>query len=216
MKKILILGGTQFVGRNLIEQLIKIDSYDITIFNRQQTQGKLFPQINKIKGDRDTDDIKQITKEKWDFIIDVSCYYPHWIENTIKYANSVSKYIFISTISVYDIHINDYSIKDENSQILSCNHKQRTDHSLQSYGNRKAECERILKKSGLNYLILRPALIYGKYDHTDRLYYWLYQTKTKKKVLLPENGATQLSLTYVKDLVNTILDALSNNNQTIH
>ena len=217
MEKILILGGTQFVGKNLVEQLIAMDNYDISIFNRQKTQGGLFPELNKIKGDRNTNDIKKIANEHWDYIIDLSCYYPDWIANTIHYTNNIKKYIFISTISVYDIDNNDYSLKNEEYKTYSCTSKQRTDTSLKSYGHRKAECERILKKSGLNYTILRPALVYGKYDHTDRLYYWLYQVKKSKNLLIPDNGKSQLSLTYVCDLVNAIINELltdTNNNET--
>ena len=84
---------------------------------------------------------------------------------------------------------------------------------MESYGNRKSECERILKNSELNYLILRPSLVYGKYDHTDRFYYWLYQVKHNDVLLLPENGERQFSLTYVHDLIDSIVEALSNNIQ---
>ncbi|MFK8038127.1 MAG: NAD-dependent epimerase/dehydratase family protein [Crocinitomicaceae bacterium] len=212
MKKILILGGTQFIGRNLVERLIAIDEFDITLFNRQQTQIDLFPEIKKIKGDRGTDEIKQIKKENWDFVIDLSCYYPNWLKSTIINLNvNLEKYIFISTCSVYDNKLNPAPIKDEQTKTQTCSSSQLTDKSIESYSNRKAECERILKNSNLDYLIFRPSVVYGKYDYTDRFYYWIYQVKYKKALLLPDSGKRQFSLTYVSDLVDSIVKALSKN-----
>ncbi|MEY4926199.1 MAG: hypothetical protein RI894_635 [Bacteroidota bacterium] len=60
MDKILILGGTHFIGRNLIEKLLETNIYDITLFNRQKTSPDLFPDLKKIKGDRETDDINKV------------------------------------------------------------------------------------------------------------------------------------------------------------
>lgn len=76
MKKLLILGGTQFIGRNLVERLQKEDDFELTLFNRQMTGAELFQDVQKIKGDRSTDDIQQIAGKDWDFIIDLSCYFP--------------------------------------------------------------------------------------------------------------------------------------------
>lgn len=212
MKKVLILGGTQFIGRCLVEKLLHLDVYDITLFNRQKTEVNLFPRIKKIKGDRETDDIRQIKKEKWDFVIDFSGYFPNYLENTLTYLNnSLLKYIFISTCSVYDNNKYPWSIKDEHTKTKKCSRLQRTDKSIDTYSNRKAECERIIIDSGIDYLIFRPSVVYGKYDYTDRFYYWLYQVKHKEALLLPNNGEGKFSLTYVYDLVDSIIEALSNN-----
>ena len=76
------------------------------------------------------------------------------------------------------------------------------------YGGKKAECERILAKANIDYRILRPALVYGRFDHTDRFYYWLYQVKMNKTLLLPDNGNRLFSITYVDDLVESIVESL--------
>ena len=211
MRKVLILGGTQFIGRNLVERLKRIGGYDITLFNRQQTQVDLFPEIKKIKGDRETDDVNQLANKNWDFVIDVSCYYPNSLSSVLKEINKdLYKYIFVSTCSVYDNDDNQAPLKDEQAKILSCSDNQRVDRNIESYGNRKAEAERMLQESGLNYLILRPSLVYGKYDHTDRFYYWLYQVKHNDFLFLPDNGDRKISLTYVHDIVDVIVDSLTN------
>ena len=211
MKKILILGGTIFIGCNLVERLLQDNTYEITLFNRQQSKANLFPNTKKIKGDRETDDIKKISKTNWDYVIDVSCYYPDALANVLKYLNSnLKKYIFISTCSVYDPY-EELILRDEEATILTCNEDQKTDRTKNSYGNRKAECERILMVSGFNYLILRPSLVYGTYDPTDRFYYWLYQAKKHKTLLLPDKGKRLFSVTYVHDLIKALIIALNSN-----
>ena len=211
MEKILILGGTQFIGRTLVEQLQKLNSYDITLFNRQKTQADLFHNIKKIKGDRETNDVRQIENEDWDYVIDVSCYYPDSLVNVLEsLKGSLKKYILVSTCSVYDDDNDKTPMRAETAKVLSCTKEERIDRTDASYGNRKAECERILVNSNQNnYTIFRPSLVYGPYDHTDRLYYWLYQVQTNKTVLLPDFGEKLFSITYVHDLVNAIINALT-------
>lgn len=214
MKRILILGGTNFIGRNLVEKLLESNEYEITLFNRQRTYSYLFPEINKIKGDRETNEIRQITGKNWNYVIDLSCYYPNSLERVLNSIGSLEKYIFISTCSVYENENNYTILRNEQSKILTCSSEQKTDRNPETYGNRKAECEQILKKSGFPYVILRPALVYGKYDPTDRLYYWLYQIKMNNVLLLPENGERLFSTTYVSDLVSAIIQSLKSDVQS--
>lgn len=75
-------------------------------------------------------------------------------------------------------------------------------------GNRKAQCERILRASEFPYTIIRPALVYGSYDKTDRLYYWIDQIQREEKLVLLENGKRKFSMTYGKDVGQLILKAL--------
>lgn len=210
MKKTLILGGTQFIGRNLVQRLLDIGGYDLTLFNRQQTQNNLFPDVKRIKGDRETADINQISAKHWDYVIDLSCYYPDALTNTLNSLQGKHvKYVFISTCSVYSNENEALRSKSEEAEILECDDTERIDRTTQSYGNRKAECERILHQSGMDYVILRPALVFGPHDHTDRFYYWLHQVHTNDTVLLPENGKRTFSMTYVNDLVDVMIQSLN-------
>lgn len=209
MKKILVFGGTQFVGKTIVEKLVSLNQYDITLFNRGKTDNETFSELRLIKGDRETGDIEQIGEESWDYVIDVSCYYPRMLESALAHLESVDRYIFISTCSVYDNQSHQGTFRNEDTPILPCTEEQRTDRSLTTYGQRKAACERILRASGLDHIIFRPALVYGPQDYTDRLYYWLYQVKTHPTLLLPNMGESKFSLTYVKDLADVVARALS-------
>jgi len=210
MKKILIIGGTHFIGRYLVERLLSEDRYDLSLFHRGLTNKDLFPSVNRIFGDRYTDDIKQIKKKNWDIVVDLSCYYPKGISESLKCLNELENYIFISTCSVYDNDQYSGILRNEDAPILSCTKEEAIDSSDESYGQRKAECERILKASRLPYTILRPALVFGKYDTTDRMYYWLNQMKKNELLVLPESGKRNFSLTDVSDLVESILYFIHN------
>jgi len=210
MNKILILGGTNFIGRNLMESLVLNDDLELTIFNRGKTNPNLFPQITKIVGDRNTTDINLIFNSNWDYIIDLSCYYPNSLTQILKGINpSLKRYIFISTCSVYDNDSEKTILRGENSLLKSCSKMESVDTTLDTYGKRKVHCEKVLKQSGIRYSILRPALVYGQYDNTDRFYYWLYQIKMDHDLLMPNNGESLFSVTYVKDLVNAIIKTIN-------
>lgn len=208
-EKILILGGTNFIGRNLVEALIQTNEYEITLFNRGQTNDRLFPNITKILGDRQTGAIAQIGKTDWDYVVDLSCFYPADLEQTLTHLKTKpKKYLFISTCSVYDNENYKDALRNEDSPILSCTENQALDTSVDTYGHRKGACEKILASAGINYSILRPALVYGQYDATDRFYYWLHQIKKHDSLLLPESGQRTFSTTYVLDLVSAIIKSL--------
>lgn len=213
MKKLLILGGTQFIGRRLVERLSKNKNLDITLFLRGKTNPNLFPNIRKILGDRETKDIQKITNQYWDYIIDVSCYHPNSLEKLIdNLKGKVGRYIFISTISVFPLAEFVNQMIDEKHRTLKCSTKQRNakEFNGSNYGAKKAECERILLKAEwLDKIIFRPSIVYGVYDHLDRLYYWIYRIKTADRILIPNYGRERVTLTYVDDLVRLIEEGLS-------
>jgi len=210
MEKLLILGGTQFIGKNLTEALLKLNKYDITIFNRGKTKPHLFPNVKRIIGDRNTDDIFKISQQKWDYVIDVSCYYPNSLDNLLTALDgNVKRMVFVSTCSVYDDSNQKITLYEEDTPVFDCKIEERTDTSDATYGKRKAECERILQQSNLDYIAFRPALVYGPSDHSDRFYYWIYQVLNNDPLLIPDNGGRLISLTYVHDLVSWIIEALT-------
>lgn len=209
MKKILVLGGTQFIGRYLVEELSKNPEVEMTLFNRGKTGGDIFPAIARIIGDRGTDDVKKIAEGKWDFVIDLSCYFPDHLLSVLENLEvAPERYVFVSTCSVYDSANDQRRMRDEDSLLMKFDENQRNDASGESYGGRKVECERIMAASGFDHVVFRPALVYGPYDHTDRFYYWLYQVKKFDQVLYPDKGERVFSITYVGDLVEAIIKSL--------
>jgi 2'-hydroxyisoflavone reductase len=208
MKKILVLGGTMFVGRAMAEKLSANREYELTLFNRGKSNANLFPSIRQIHGNRETDDILQVCDQHWDCVIDFSGYYPVSFEKLLtSLKGKVNRYIFISTISVYDLDKFGGNLVKETDPIHPCFNEKKISKLPDAYGEKKAEMERILQKEDwLDKIIFRPSFIYGKYDWTERLYYWLYRAKFFDRILMPQDFS--LSLTYADDLVAGIIAAI--------
>jgi 2'-hydroxyisoflavone reductase len=213
MKKILILGGTGFVGRILTENLIASGIKPV-LFNRGKRNPGLFPYLRHIKGNRLTEDINRIAGENWDVVVDFSCMFPDNLEEILNILKGkVGRYIFISTLSVYPMDDPEFW-KDPVNEVaatLGCTPEQRKDPDVNStYGQKKAECERILLgRNDIDSIIFRPGLIYGRYDYTDRFYYWLYRAKAVSKILMPEEGKERFTATHSEDFAKLIESAIS-------
>jgi 2'-hydroxyisoflavone reductase len=210
--KVLILGGTGFVGRILTENLLK-SNYKITLFNRGKRNPGIFPEVKHLFGDRETDEIEQIASGDWDAVVDFSCMQPDNLNRILGLLEGkVERYIFISTASVYPLD-NPSELKfplTEDEEILPCSEEQRmTKDILSAYGNKKAECERILLgNKWMDAIIFRPAVIYGRYDPSDRFYYWLFRAKTQSEILIPEYGKSKATNTYSEDFAKILQEAI--------
>lgn len=222
MKKTLILGGTLFVGRNLTEQLLsKTNQYDVTLFHRGKSNPDLFPEIKKIQGDRKTDDIKKIANQNWDVIIDMCGYYPNNIDTMLDALKGrVGRYVFVSTSSHLQIdEENTTEPINEDLPLVECSKEQRDDPDVnKTYNEKKAECERVIEsKHWLDSIIIRPALIVGQYDYSDRLYYWFYKMHTQQKILIPNLGKELSAFSDVRDLATILVKSIEvNNNYRIY
>jgi len=211
--KILILGGTGFVGRILTENLISSGLLPV-LFNRGKRNAGIFPELRKITGDRESDDIRLIADEDWDVVVDFSGMYPDSLENITKLLKGkAGRYIFVSSASVYVME-DEEKLKvpiKEDFEVYGCTEEQRNDKNvLATYSQKKSEMERILLQSDwLDVIIFRPALIYGRYDPTDRFYYWLYRMKEETELLIPDMGITRITNTYSEDFARLIEKSLS-------
>ncbi|MGB0423674.1 MAG: NAD-dependent epimerase/dehydratase family protein [Flavobacteriales bacterium] len=202
--KVLLLGGGSFLGKNMLLNLVESEEFELSVLNRGKTQTEIHDSVNYIKADRDFP-CAALSQVHYDIVLDFSCYFPQQLRNVLQnLGQAPSHYIFISTCSVYD-NENVTSInRNESCLTLTCSKEEERNTDVSTYGQRKAECERILIQSGIPHTIYRPALVFGAFDPTDRLYYWLHQIKTQKELLLPDSGERIFSLTYVHDVVSSI------------
>lgn len=206
--KVLILGGTLFTGRILTERLLQRSDIALTLFNRGKSNSDVFAQVQQLHGNRETDDINKILEQNWDVVIDFIGYYPLTFSTLLnKLSGKVGRYIFISTVSVFPLGATEGTIFETDST-LTFTETQKTSMLPDAYGEKKAEMERLLlAQKRLDSIILRPSFIYGRYDWTDRFYYWLYRASQQQKVLIPEQKL--LSLTYAEDLALAIENAIT-------
>jgi 2'-hydroxyisoflavone reductase len=208
--KILVLGGTNFIGRLFIERIRDNANYDITLCNRGKTNAGLFDGLKHISLERNEGDLSVITNTVWDRVVDFSGYYPVPFEKLIDaISKNVHRYIFISTVSVYDLDKYANLTVTEKFETLACSPEQKVSKLPDAYGEKKAEMERyLLANEDMDTMVLRPSLIYGQYDPTDRLYYWLNRVNNDDDIILPGGGEKLTSLTYGPDLAAIVEEAL--------
>jgi 2'-hydroxyisoflavone reductase len=208
--KILILGGTGFLGPHTVNAALA-QGHSVTLFNRGKTNAHLFPQLEKIKGDRNSKDIEQLADRKFDAVIDTSAYYPRSVNLAMSVLKeNIGQYLFVSTISVYS----DWSKPgmDETAAVGTLNDETSEQVTGQSYGPLKALCEQAAEKHMPDRVAtIRPGLIVGPRDKTDRFTYWPVRIKQGGKVLAPGDGSDFIQYIDVRDLAEWMVFCLENN-----
>src|ERR1700742_3491699 len=102
-RRVLVLGGTAFVGRAVVAEAVRL-GHVVTLFNRGLTHPELFPDLEKLRGDR-ASDLSALAGRSWDAVIDVAAYYPADVARSIDVLrDGVERYVFVSTLSVYARH----------------------------------------------------------------------------------------------------------------
>jgi 2'-hydroxyisoflavone reductase len=201
-KKILILGGTGFLGPALVEAA-QPRGHTLTLFNRGKTRPGLFPDVEKLHGDRDGH-LEALAGRKWDVVIDTSGYVPRVVRASAELlAPNVEQYLFISTISVYK-DMDRYGL-DEDSAVATVE-DEKTEDVSKYYGALKASSEKAAQAAMPGRAtIVRPGLIVGQGDPTDRFTYWPVRVARGGEVLAPGDGADPVQFIDVRDLAAFIL-----------
>ncbi len=168
--RILIIGGTQFVGRGLAQASLDA-GHDVTLFHRGQTNPGLFPDATEILADRDGG-LDALGDSGWDAVIDTCGYVPRVVKASVNALRGrVGTYVFISTGSVYtDLHV--HGIHEESPIHEPIDDPTTEEVNGETYGPLKVSCEREVLTAYPEALIVRAGLIMGPHDHTDRFPYW--------------------------------------------
>lgn len=196
--KLLILGGTVFLGRHLVEAaLARGDA--VTLFNRGQHNAELFPEVEKLRGDRDGG-LDPLRGRAWDAAIDTSGYVPRLVRaSATLLADAVAHYTFISSISVY-ADVSSPGL-DESAPVGTLADETVEEVSGESYGPLKALCEQAAEAAMPGRaLVIRPGLIVGPHDPTDRFTYWPHRVAQGGEVLVPGRPERAVQLVDARDL----------------
>jgi 2'-hydroxyisoflavone reductase len=195
-KKILILGGTKFIGPAIVAAA-RARGHTITLFNRGKTNPGLFTDLEQLHGDRDGK-LDALRGRKWDAVIDDSGYVPRHVKDSATLlAPSVQHYLFVSTISVYA----DGSKPIDESSALAKLDKPTEEVTPQSYGALKVLCEQAAAAAAPNKVsVVRPGLIVGPDDPSDRFTYWPVRVARGGEVLAPGTPDDPISYIDVRDL----------------
>lgn len=206
--KILVLGGTVFLGRALVEAALE-QGYEITLFNRGRTNPNIFPGVEKLYGSRDSD-LAELQGRHWDAVLDTSGYIPAVVRKSARLlARQSDHYTFISTLSVYA----DVSTPglDEEAPLAKLADENTAEVSGETYGPLKAACEREVIEAMLDRaLVVRPGLIVGPYDQSDRFTYWAHRLARGGEILAPGRPDREVQFIDVRDLAEWLLRMLEN------
>lgn len=195
---ILILGGTVFLGRHLVEAALT-RGHNVTLFNRGQHNADWFPDIEKLRGDRDGD-LTALQGRRWDAVIDTCGYVPRIVRASAELlANAVEHYTFISSISVY-ARLNQSGL-DESTPVGKLEDETVEEITGETYGPLKALCEQTVADvmPGRS-LSIRPGLIVGPYDPLDRFTYWVTRVARGGGVLAPGRPVRRVQIIDARDL----------------
>ena len=212
---ILIIGGTRFLGRHLVDSALA-RGHQVTLFNRGQTNPNLFPNIETIIGDREHD-IEKLSDLTWDAVMDTCGNMPRIVhESAVGLERSVKRYVFISSISAYaDESYGKIGLtEDDPPAPLS---DESDDNTPETYGPRKTRCEKYVQDVYKDRaLIIRPGLIVGPNDPTDRFTYWPVRIAGGGDVLAPEKPEVPVQIIDVRDLADFIIMLLKINASGIY
>lgn len=181
--KILILGGTGFIGPHQVRYALA-RGHKLTLFNRGKTHPGLFPNVELLEGDRNGK-IDALKGRDWDVVIDNPATLPRWVRDTAQLLKGHARqYIFISTVSVYAD--NSKPGMDESTALMTTNDPEAARVTNQNYGALKALAEKEAEKAFPGQTtVIRPGLIVGPGDTSDRFTYWPVRIARGGEVLAP-------------------------------
>lgn len=209
--RLLILGGTVFLGRHLAN-VAAVRGHTVTIFHRGQTNPDLFPNLETLHGDRDEGQtgLAALEGRTWDAVIDTCGYLPGVVATSAKLlAKSVRQYCFISTISVLsDTATPD---QDEDTELAALpDGASAKELTPPAYGALKALCEQeVTAVYGDRARIVRPGLIVGPWDPTDRFTYWPRRVAQGGSILVgpPEQRVQFIDVRDLSEWIVRVLEA---------
>jgi len=194
--RLLILGGTGFIGPHMVRIALE-RGHTVSIFNRGRTNTHLFPEVEKFKGDRDGD-LESLKGKTWDAVIDNTGYVPRHVRDSCDLLKgNVGRYLFTSTGSVYNL---DTERVDEDSKLLEVTHPE-SEEVNKYYGELKVLCEQAVEERyGKAGTIVRPHIVAGPGDTTDRYTYWPVRIDKGGEVIGPGDPANPMQYIDVRDL----------------
>lgn len=198
---ILILGGTQFVGRHIVEAFLD-SGHKVTVLTRGKSKDELPEAVERLHGDRNEGaaGLRALEGREWDACVDVSGYTPQQVRASASALQGrVGRYVFVSTVSVY-AEPERHPVR-EDDPLSAPAAEDVTEVSGKTYGPLKVTCENIVHEVyGEHRTVLRPQIVAGPFDHTARYPYWPDRAARGETVLAPGDGQDCLQVIDARDL----------------
>ena len=196
--KLLVVGGTMFLGRHIVDAALAA-GHEVTLANRGRTNADLFPDVARLVVDRDGD-LSALATGEWDAVIDTCGYIPGHVRPLAELLRDrVGHYSFVSSVSAYT----DVSTPgvDEDSPVGALEDPTITEVTGESYGPLKVLCEEVVRKVyGDRACVVRPGLIVGPHDPSDRFTYWPRRFDAGGEAIVPDWRDMPVQLADGRDL----------------
>jgi 2'-hydroxyisoflavone reductase len=197
------MGGTRFAGYFLVEAALRA-GHEVTLFNRGQSDPEAFPEAQRLVGDRDGG-LEPLRGRTFDVVVDTCGYFPRVVRHSVELlARSIGLYVFVSSISVYADDVSPGF--DEDAPVRTLDDPEVEEIRDDTYGGLKVLCEREVERGfSERALIIRPGLIVGPRDRSDRLTYWVRRVARGGDVLAPGSPQRPVQLIDARDLAGWTL-----------
>jgi 2'-hydroxyisoflavone reductase len=227
MDSAFVVGGTRFVGRHLVDDLLDND-YDVTIFNRGNHPNPFADddRVTHVAGDRTDDgDLASAARDaEYDAVFDVVAYQPREVRTATRIFDDADAYVYVSSGDAYgteEIPKREGALRasservsgaaashEGGTELRPCTDEQARDDSGETYGNRKAEGDRAVfaaaAERDLRAMAVRPCIIYGPHDYTERLDFWIDRVATHDRIVVPGDGTNVWHRAYVEDVASAL------------
>lgn len=208
MDQALVIGGTQFIGRHLVSELLDHD-YAVTLYNRGTHDNPFADddRVEHVAGDRtDEETLADAAKSvDPDAVFDMIAYHPGEVETATRIFADADAYVYVSSGAVYAD--DEIPKREGETRLLDCSEEQAVDDSWETYGERKAEGDRSIfaaAENGVRAMAVRPTIVYGPYDYTERVDYWIDRIESFDRVVVPGDGNFVWHLAYVADVASAL------------
>lgn len=210
--RVLVLGGTQFVGRHIVEALLSA-GHRVSILTRGKSPDELPASVERLRGDRDEGaaGLEALSGRFWDVCVDVSGYTPRQVRPSAESLRaSVKRYVFVSAVSVYGDPQDERPVRETHPR-LSPAGEDVTDVNADTYGALKVACENIVRQVyDDRCTVLRPQVVVGPHDPTSRYSYWVRRALQGGDMLAPGDGADHVQVIDVRDLARFARTVIEN------
>ena len=206
--RILVLGGTSFLGRAIVEDALRAGA-EVTLFGRGKTGTDLFPGLVRLIGDRDTGDYAALGDGSWDAVADVSGYVPRHVGQAMDaVGDRIQRYLFISSHAVYQRTGVGPGSTEDTPRVRAVRHTEEI--GADTYGPLKVACEDdVMARYGSRATIVRPGKIAGPHDPQDGLTYWVRRAARGGRVALPADRAQPIQVIDARDVAHLVVRLLA-------
>jgi nucleoside-diphosphate-sugar epimerase len=204
----LVVGGTRFIGRHTVSELLD-HGYDVATYTRGNHDDPFAEddRVTNVRGDRT--DATELRAAKLavepDVVVDCVAYHPSDVAEAVEIFDDVDAYVYVSSGAAYGDE--EIPKREGETPLWPCTDEQAESDSAESYGPRKAEGDRIVFEAamdGVDAMSVRPCIVYGPHDYTERMDYWLTRVEEYDRVVVPGDGTNVWHRAYVEDVASAL------------